>query len=63
MRIIAIRIYYGLNNITMADLKTADGVCETIQWSDPRQRKHFEPYINGHTLVYDERPKRAWNEL
>lgn len=63
MRIIAIRIYYGLNNITMADLKTGDGVCETIQWSDPRQRKQFQPYINGHTLVYDERPKRSWDEL
>ena len=62
MRIIAIRIYLGLNNTPMADLKTMDGVCETIQWNDVKQRKPFEPYINGYTLIYDERPKRSWNE-
>lgn len=57
MSIIAIRIYLDLIGTPIADLKTADGVCETIQWNDKRQRKQFEQYINGCTLIYDERPK------
>lgn len=60
--IVAIRIYYGVNNTPMADLKTFDGVTETIQWTDVKAREKFAPYINGYTLVYDERPKREWAE-
>lgn len=60
--VVAIRIYYGLNNTPMADLKMADGVVETIQWTDAKQRKQFESGINGYTLIYDERPKREWSE-
>lgn len=60
--VIAIRIYLGLNNTPMADLKMADGVCETIQWTDVKQRKQFESCINGYTLFYDERPKREWDQ-
>ena len=60
--VLAIRIYYGLNNTPMADLKMADGVVETIQWTDVKQRKQFESGINGYTLIYDERPKREWSE-
>ena len=39
--IIAIRIYYGLNHTPMADLRMVDGVVETIQWTDVKQRKEF----------------------
>lgn len=60
--VIAIRIYYGLNNTPMADLRMSDGVIETIQWTDVKQRKQFESGINGYTLIYDERPKREWSE-
>ena len=62
--VVAVRIYLGgVNNITpMADLKTADGVTETIEWVNVKDRKKFEPFINGYTLFYDERPKRNWNE-
>jgi hypothetical protein len=46
----------------MADLRMADGVVETICWTDIKARKQFEPGINGYTLIYDERPKRSWEE-
>lgn len=62
MNVIAIRIYLGLNATPMADLLMYDGVRETIQWNDVKQRKKFEPYITGYTLFYDERPKRSWGE-
>ena len=62
MHVIAIRIYLGLNATPMADLKINDGVVETIQWNDVKQRKQFERYIDGYTLFYDERPKRDWFE-
>lgn len=61
--VIAVRIYYGLNSTPMADLKMADGVVETIQWNDVKQRKQFERYINGYTLFYDEREKVSFDEL
>lgn len=62
--IVAVRIYLGGATGTepMADLKTFDGVTETIEWTNIKQRKEFEPYINGYTLFYDERPKREWKE-
>jgi len=60
--VIAIRIYYGLNSTPMADLRMNDGVVEHIQWNDIKARKNFEPMINGYTFVYDERPKRKWEE-
>ena len=60
--VIAIRIYYGLNATPLADLRMNDGVVEHIQWNDVKQRKEFVPLINGYTLVYDERPKRKWDE-
>lgn len=50
--VIAIRIYYGLNSTPMADLRM----------NDAKARKNFESMINGYTLVYDERPKRKWEE-
>jgi hypothetical protein len=46
----------------MADLRMNDGVVEHIQWNDAKARKNFESMINGYTLVYDERPKRKWEE-
>jgi len=52
----AIRIYYS-GRTTMADLKNSDGVIETIEWLDPKQRKPFEQYIDGTTLIFDERTK------
>lgn len=62
--IVAVRIYFSTyNNCTpMADLKFADGVKETIEWTNVKQRKEFLPYINGYTLFYDERSKRNFNE-
>ena len=71
--VLAVRIYYygscGGNGATfmssttpMADLKMSDGVVETIQWNDVKQRKEFLPLITGYTLIYDERPKRPWEE-
>lgn len=63
LSIVAIRIYYdGDSSTPMADLKTMDGVCETIQWNDAKARKEFSGLISGYTFIYDERPKRAWNE-
>jgi hypothetical protein len=59
---IAVRIYYGLHQTPMADIKFNDGVTETIQWTDTKQRKEMIPYITGYTLIYDERPKRNWDE-
>lgn len=59
---IAVRIYYGLNQTPMADIKFNDGVTETIRWTDTEQRKEMIPYITGYTLIYDERPKRNWDE-
>ena len=62
MTVVAIRIYLGLNCTPMADLRMADGVIETIQWNNIKQRKNFENLISGYTLFYDERPKRSWEE-
>lgn len=61
--VLAIRIYFdGRDTTPMADLCMSDGVVETICWTDVRERREFEKYINGYTLVYDERPKRRWSE-
>lgn len=64
MHVVAIRIYYGGHTgvVPMADLRMADGVVETIEWTNVKQRKEFESAINGYTLIYDERPKRTWDE-
>ena len=64
MLVLAIRIYYGefAGTVPFADLIMSDGVCETIVWTDVKQRKQFAEKITGYTLVYDERPKRDWNE-
>lgn len=59
---VAVRIYYGINQTPMADIKFNDGVTKIIQWTDVEQRKEMLPYITGYTLIYDERPKRNWNE-
>lgn len=60
--VLAIRIYFdGWDTTPMADLCMSDGVVETICWTDVRERREFEKYINGYTLVYDERPKRSWS--
>lgn len=60
--VLAIRIYLDQINMTpMADLRMNDGVVEHICWVDVKQRKEFEPGINGYTIIYDERPKRQWD--
>lgn len=61
--VIAVRIYIGLNATPMADLKMIDGVIETIQWNDAKQRKNFENRINGYTFFYDERAKVSFENL
>ena len=61
--ILAVRIYFADDSFTpMADLKFSDGVMETIEWTNVKQREEFLQYINGYTLFYDERPKRNFNE-
>ena len=61
--ILAVRIYFTNGDFTpMADLKFSDGVMETIEWTNVKQREEFLQYINGYTLFYDERPKRNFNE-
>ena len=60
--VVAARIYYSHNFTPMADLRFNDGVVETIRWTDVEQRKAFESYLNGYTLIYDEREKKPWNE-
>lgn len=62
MTVLAVRIYYGINNTPMADLMMSDGVLETIQWTDVKSRDKFMNMITGYTLIYDERPKRDWKE-
>lgn len=61
-QVIAIRIYYKYDHIPMADLRMSDGVVETIEWTNTKQRKEFEKLITGYTLIYDEREKRSWEE-
>lgn len=61
--VIALRIYYAFDRIPMADLLMSDGVIETIEWTNVKQRKQFAECINGYTLVYDERPKASWKEF
>lgn len=60
--VIALRIYYAFDRQPMADLLMSDGVIETIEWTNVKQRKQFAERINGYTLVYDERPKLPWEE-
>lgn len=61
--IIAVRIYFADGLCTpYADLKFSDGVMETIEWVNVKQRKEFLQYTNGYTLFYDERPKKKFNE-
>lgn len=60
--VIAVRIYEGLNSTPYADLRMSDGVVEHIQWNDVKQRKEFIPLMTAYTLIYDERPKREWEE-
>lgn len=59
---LAIRIYLGgeTGTMPMADIKTTNGTIQTIEWCSVIQREQF--YINGYTLIYDERPKRNWDE-
>lgn len=57
---LAVRIYYGMNQTPMADLRMADGVVETIKWTDAKAREQF--CITGYTLIYDEREKAPWDE-
>lgn len=61
--VLAIRIYFKdgeVGRTPYADLLMTDRVVETIQWTEPKQRKPFEAGINGYTLIYDERPKMSW---
>ena len=61
--VIAVRIYCDyVYCATMADLRMNDGVTETINWCDKRQRESFTQYMNGYTLIYDERPKKDWSD-
>lgn len=59
--VIAVRIY-DVGYAVMADLRMNDGVTETINWCDKRQRESFTQYMNGYTLIYDERPKKDWSD-
>lgn len=62
--VLAIRIYFAEGSCNpMADLVLAyDHKKVTIDWVNVEQREMYEAGINGYTLIYDERPKRSFDE-
>ncbi|WP_206459398.1 hypothetical protein [Anaerovorax sp. IOR16] len=60
---LAIRIYHDSTKTSMADIKMNDGVVEHIEWTNIKQREQFMKYINGYTLIYDEREKVSFSEV
>ena len=63
MGVVAIRIYLGGHTGTgpMADLLMVDGTIDTIEWEDIRLLNKYKYRIDGHTLIYDERPRSSWD--
>ena len=47
--IVAVRIYFDVNNCSRADLLFNDGVVEYIDWKRNSQRKRFAKYITKST--------------
>jgi hypothetical protein len=61
--VVAMRIFYAENGSTpMAELVFAFGRSKTIKWNVVEERETYLPGINAYTLIYDERPKREFNE-
>lgn len=61
--IVAMRIFYAEDGMTpMAELVFAFGRSEIIQWNLIAEREMYLSGINAYTLVYDERPKREFEE-
>lgn len=61
--VVAMRIFYAENGFTpMAELIFAFGKSKIIRWDVIEERETYLPGINAYTLVYDERPKREFNE-
>lgn len=53
--IVAVRIYFDVNNCSRADLLFNNGMVEYIDWKRNSQRKRFAKYITKGTLWFDER--------
>ena len=61
--VVAMRIFYAENGFTpMAELVFAFGRSKTIRWDVIDERETYLPGINAYTLVYDERPKKKFEE-
>ena len=62
--VVAIRIFMDeeKNISPLAELAFAYGGTAVIDWVNPVQREKYMSGINGYTLIYDERPKRAFSE-
>ncbi len=61
--IVAMRIFYAENGFTpMAELVFAFGRSKTIRWDVIEENEIYLPGINAYTLIYDERPKKEFNE-
>ena len=60
--VVAIRIYFEGDRNPMAQLAFTFGGTATINWVNVEQRKVYESGINGYTLIYDERPKKFFQE-
>ena len=61
--VIGIRIYYINDHIPMADIRTAFGFENTIEWTCPTEREEFQSGINGYTFFKDERPNNIFGEV
>lgn len=59
---VAVKIYLNDHCTPIAECVTANGWTDTIEWNNEVQRTIANRYINGYTLIYDERPKRPFDE-
>jgi len=61
--ITAIRIYYGKNRTSMADLAFCFGGKVTIEWTNIAHRETYQKGINGYTFIFDEREKNNFDSF
>lgn len=48
------------NNTTIAEMVFADGSSEKFEWTNIEERNKHIGMINGYTLIYDRREKKAF---
>lgn len=62
--IIALRIFFDDASehpcAPMAEVVYANGTTSRFRWDNIEAREAHMPYVNAYTLIYDERPKRAF---